>query len=205
MSECKHNWEQDHHLKIYVTCSICGERWNVERLVNYLQSKTEENADLRANLAGALGKYNDLMCMSEMAAQYGGNLEDKLKFSNRRDAIAAEMVHSLDTTPTEAYEQHNTQLSILQEVANAASAVMDVLGNGNSVEPGDAYYESLRIALDHAGWDESDAAERVQGLVEALELITIVPGEQGLQIIDSINKICSIAQDALQRYRGEGQ
>ncbi|MBU2701142.1 antitoxin component HigA of HigAB toxin-antitoxin module [Sporomusaceae bacterium BoRhaA] len=58
-----------------------------------------------AVMRGALEKYNDLMCMSEMAAQYGGKLEDKLKFASRRDAIAAEMVKALDTTPAEAVER----------------------------------------------------------------------------------------------------
>lgn len=38
---CKHNWKFTTD-NTYIKCLICGEQWNAERLVNYLQSKLEQ-------------------------------------------------------------------------------------------------------------------------------------------------------------------
>jgi hypothetical protein len=41
-NQCKHNWKQVRDNERLVKCLICGEIWDVERLVNYLQGKVEE-------------------------------------------------------------------------------------------------------------------------------------------------------------------
>lgn len=70
-----------------------------------------------AVLREALGKYTDLMELSGMAAQYGGKLEDKLKFAEKRDAIAEEMTKALDSTPAEAGERVQWLVTALEELA----------------------------------------------------------------------------------------
>lgn len=78
---------------------------------------------------------------------------------------------ALSSTPSPRTQQivdENIKFYILQEVANAASAVMDVLGRGNdSVEPGDVYYEALRVALDNAGWDEAKETDKIRQIIKA--------------------------------------
>lgn len=41
MNDCRHNFIQCEN-KIYVKCSICGNIYNVERLVNALQNEVEK-------------------------------------------------------------------------------------------------------------------------------------------------------------------
>ncbi|MBU2704192.1 protein of unknown function (DUF885 family) [Sporomusaceae bacterium BoRhaA] len=101
-------------------------RQQVERLqqviANLALTNENDREGLQAQVAllrGALEKYNDLMRMSEMAAQYGGKLEDKLKFASRRDAIAAEMVKALDTTPVEAAERVQGLVDALEKAISS--------------------------------------------------------------------------------------
>lgn len=53
IKECSHNWEQEAN-KMYCQCLICGQRYNVGRLLNELQNKVEQMESQAAVMRGAL-------------------------------------------------------------------------------------------------------------------------------------------------------
>lgn len=94
MEECKHNWKQVDN--IYFVCIVpgCNEKWNVERLVNTLQSKVEQQqAALTAaqqTIAEQAGEIERLREWYKVATERGADLANKnIKSMQRAESAEA--------------------------------------------------------------------------------------------------------------------
>lgn len=103
----------DANLAEFIAVAHTALPYFIDKLVAVEKECDAERAH-NAVLRQALEKYVELSEMATMAAQYGGKLEEKLRFGARRDAILGEMTAALDLTPSDSAAKVQKLVDVLE-------------------------------------------------------------------------------------------